>query len=193
MDVKTLCLGLLSLGDRSGYEIKKTLEENFRHFFRASFGSIYPALAELERAGHVVGRAIPQAGRPPKKVYGITPTGHTVLGRTLAGEEPRHIVRSEFLVLMYFAHLLPPDRLAHVIDDMIGQFENGLWADLEQYERTAPEMTPGQRFALGYGRAVVTTALAYLKRHRAELLRDAGGGAPETPVVADAGLAAAGD
>jgi DNA-binding PadR family transcriptional regulator len=172
MDVKTLCLGVLSLGERSGYEIKKTLEESFHHFFRASYGSIYPALAELERGGHVEGREVPQEGRPAKKVYVMTPAGRRALETALAGEEPRHVVRSEFLVLMFFAHLLPPARLAAVIDTMTVRFRDGLAADLDHYERTHADLTPGQRFALGYGRTVVAAALGYLERHRDELLRE---------------------
>jgi DNA-binding PadR family transcriptional regulator len=172
MDVKTLCLGVLSMGERSGYEIKKTLEESFHHFFRAGYGSIYPALAELERAGNVVGREVAQEGRPAKKVYAITRAGRDALGAVLAAEEPRHVVRSEFLVLMYFAHLLPSERLAQVIDLMVARFRDGLAADLDHYERTHDQLTPGQRFALGYGRTVVTAALGYLEQHRAELLAD---------------------
>ena len=49
MDVKTLCIGILSLGDASGYEIKKQLEERFSFFYDASFGSIYPALNKLQK------------------------------------------------------------------------------------------------------------------------------------------------
>ena len=48
MDVKTLCLGVLSRGAASGYEIKKQCEEGpFAHFYAAGFGSIYPALNSL--------------------------------------------------------------------------------------------------------------------------------------------------
>jgi len=170
MDVKTLCLGVLSMGERSGYEIKKTVEESFHHFFRAGYGSIYPALAELERTGLVAGREVAQEGRPAKRVYGITGTGRELLGRALAGEEPRHAVRSEFLVLMYFAHLLPAERLATVLDTMIARFRDGLAADLDDYARTHDQLTAGQRFALGYGRTVVAAALDYLERHRETLL-----------------------
>jgi len=47
---------------------------------------------------------------------------------------------------------------------------------LETIERKydGPEscrLTPGQRFALGYGRTVLTAALASCTRHRAELVR----------------------
>lgn len=193
MDVKTLCLGVLSMGERSGYEIKKTLEESFHHFFRASYGSIYPALAELERSGHVEGREVAQEGRPAKKVYGITRHGRDALGAALAGEEPRHVVRSEFLVLMYFAHLLPPDRLAEVIDRMIARFRDGLAADLEHYARTHEQLSPGQRFALGYGRTVVAAALGYLEQHRDRLVHEVRATDETGRPHGDGDLAAAGE
>ena len=58
MDVKILCLGVLSRGEASGYEIKKAFEEGpFSHFHQASFGSIYPALNALSAEGLVACRA----------------------------------------------------------------------------------------------------------------------------------------
>jgi PadR family transcriptional regulator, regulatory protein AphA len=172
MDVKTLCLGVLSAGDCSGYGIKKTIEERFHHFFRASYGSIYPALADLEREDLVAAREVEQDKRPDKKVYRITPAGRDELARRLLAEEPRHVVRSEFLVLMYFAHLLPPERAAAVLDSMIAQMEQTMWTDLAALEAAAEPLTPGQRFALGYGRTVLSAALGYIKRQRAGVLRE---------------------
>ena len=58
MNVRTLCLGILSVGEASGYEIKKEIEEGlFSHFIDASFGSIYPALTQLNAEGLVTLRA----------------------------------------------------------------------------------------------------------------------------------------
>ena len=65
MDVKTLCLGVLHLGDASGYEIKKQCEEGpFGQFFAAGFGSIYPALAALHEQGRVACHELQQEKRP---------------------------------------------------------------------------------------------------------------------------------
>ena len=110
MDVKTLCLGVLTEGDKTGYEIKRCFEEAFSHFFGAGFGSIYPALAELSRLGLVTcrerraGEAAGQEGLQPDRRR-----ASALLIDELLTTPPRHKVRSEFLVLMYFAHLLPPD------------------------------------------------------------------------------------
>ena len=122
MHVKTLCLGVLSFGDMAGYDIKKYLEEHFGHFFLAGFGSIYPALAELAREGFVAFEDREQAKRPARKVYSLTELGRANLLESLMAEEPRHKVRSEFLVLMYFAHLMPPAHVVQILESQLGQW-----------------------------------------------------------------------
>ena len=186
MDVKTLCLGVLTEGDKTGYEIKQCFEEAFSHFFGAGFGSIYPALAELSRQGLVTCRSVEQDKRPDKKVYSLTAAGQRVLTEELMTTAPRHKVRSEFLLLMYFAHLLPPERVAAIIDQMIAHWEP-LVAQIEGCIETSP--TPGMRFAAGYGRAVLGAALAYVRAQKDELLREVAE-AGERPAEA---LALAGD
>ena len=124
MDVKTLCLGVLTLRDMTGYEIKKHFEQSFAHFFVAGYGSIYPALSDLTRAGLVSCQDVAQAKRPDKKVYSITETGRAQLAAALAETPPRHKVRSEFLVLLYFAHLLSSERLAEVLDQRVRDIDS---------------------------------------------------------------------
>ena len=177
MDVKTLCLGVLSQGDKTGYEIKKCFEKCFRHFFIAGYGSIYPALAELARRGHVAARDVEQSGKPDKRIYSLTDEGLAALQGELAGAEPSHKVKSEFLVLMYFGHLLDPERLIEVLDSMIHQWERLLWDEIEEVERQheiegAKPLSPGEKFAVGYGRTVLNAALAYSRRHRDQLKRE---------------------
>ena len=183
MDVKTLCLGVLTEGDKTGYEIKRCFEDAFSHFFVAGFGSIYPALAELSRRGLVSCRSVEQEGRPDKKVYSITPEGERVLVDELMRTPPRHKVRSEFLVLMYFAHLVPPSRLAAIIDQMIARWEPTL-AEIERCMTADDVQTmPGRRFAAGYGRAVISAALAYLRAHKTDLVCDAGAAGEREPLA----------
>jgi PadR family transcriptional regulator, regulatory protein AphA len=177
MDVKTLCLGLLAERPMTGYEIKKRFETGFRHFFPAGFGSIYPALAELAQAGLVTVESVEQDKRPDKKVHRVTETGHRVLVDELVATDPRHKVRSEFVALVYFAHLLPPERVTAVLDAMMRDWERVLLDDLAQADRpgadgACPELTPGMRFALEFGRTMVSTALDYVKQQKPQLLRE---------------------
>ena len=179
MDVKTLCLGALTEGDKSGYEIKRCFEEAFSHFFVAGFGSIYPALAELSRSGLVTCENVEQEGRPDKKVYSLTPAGERLLIDELLMTPPRHKVRSEFLVLIYFAHLLPPTRLAAIIDERIAQWELTV-AGIEACAASNDAHTsPGMRFARGYGRAVIGAALSYVRANKSRLLQEVAAVDPE--------------
>ena len=169
MDVKTLCLGVLAEHPMTGYEIKKLFEQQFRHFFVAGYGSIYPALAELARAGLVTVESVEQDGRPDKKVYRITASGREQLANELSTTEPRHKVRSEFLALLYFAHLVPPARMAVILDHMTREWDEVLADDLA---RECGTMTPGQKFARDYGRMILATACAHVRCHAPALLRD---------------------
>jgi PadR family transcriptional regulator, regulatory protein AphA len=177
MDVRTLSLGVLTHGPMTGYEIKKVLEENFRHFVSASYGSIYPALAELAAAGHVTVAAVEQDKRPHKKVYELTEAGRARLVADLMATEARHRVRSEFLVLMYFAHLLPPAKVDRALGDIVASWERWLHEGIAQAEesQTGPNgspLEPGMRFALGYGRVVLGAVLDYVKGEGGTLLRE---------------------
>jgi PadR family transcriptional regulator AphA len=169
MDVKTLCLGVLAERPMTGYEIKKLFDRAFRHFFVAGYGSIYPALAELAATGLVTVENVDQERRPDKKVYQITAVGHARLTDEFAAAEPRHKVRSEFLALLYFAHLLPPARLAVILDGMLREWAQVLENDLGG---ECAELTPGQRFARGYGQVVLSAAHAYVREQAPALLAE---------------------
>ena len=174
MDIKTLCLGVLTEGEKTGYEIKQHFEEAFSHFFGAGFGSIYPALAELTRQGLVTCQSVEQDKRPAKKGYSLTSAGRQALIEDLSTTPPRHKVRSEFLVLMYFAHLLPPERVEQIIDAMLVQWQpavDAINACLEDRAAHAP-VSPGMRFAAGYGRTVLGAAMAYVREQKGGLVRE---------------------
>jgi PadR family transcriptional regulator, regulatory protein AphA len=174
MDVKTLCLGVLTERDMTGYEIKQHFEQAFSHFFGAGYGSIYPAMAELTRRGLVTCTSVEQEKRPDKKVYSLTAAGRRLLVEELMETPPRHKVRSEFLVLMYFAHLLPPARLAAIFDERMAEWEAQLaavGACIEAMEAEGGRVPPGVTFAAGYGRAVIAAARDYVALHKGELLR----------------------
>lgn len=166
MDVRTICLGILTRGDATGYEIKKLFEDGgYQHFVEASFGSIYPALNRLTEDGLVSVRAEAQEKRPDRKVYSLTGAGREAVVRALMKPLPEDRHRSPFLFAMLFSHLLPQDHVLSMIDHYIQQSEEKL-AQLTEAEPGSE--TPGERFVIGYGRAVYAAMLNYLRSHRAE-------------------------
>jgi DNA-binding PadR family transcriptional regulator len=164
MDVRTICLGILTRGDATGYEIKNLFEDDgYQHFVEASFGSIYPALNRLTEEGMVSVRAEAQEKRPDRKVYSITPAGRTALIASLLKPLPEDRHRSPFVFAMLFSDLLPEGRVASMLDAYTRQVEAKL-AQLN--ESNTRQKTSGEEFASGFGRAIYVAMLGFLKEHR---------------------------
>ena len=166
MDVKTLCLGLLSFREACGYELKKEFETTFKHFFPAGYGSIYPALADLAAAGLVRCREVPQAGKPDRKVYRITDEGRRFFAESLQNSNPQHRLRSEFLAMIYFADVMEPGRLQALLDDRVAELHESI-DHLEALEAQWDRNTPaGARFVNGFGTALAKAAADYIESQR---------------------------
>lgn len=166
MDVRTICLGILTRGDATGYEIKKLFEEDgYQHFVEASFGSIYPALNRLTEEGLVSVRAEAQEKRPDRKVYSITSEGRSALLTALMKPLPEDRHRSPFAFAMLFSHLLPPQRTRAMLDEYILQSRAKL-AQIDDHK--LDDATAGERFVMGLGHAIYGAMLDFLEGHRAE-------------------------
>ncbi|NLK96301.1 MAG: PadR family transcriptional regulator [Clostridiales bacterium] len=72
--LESLILGMVLEEDLTGYDIKKLIEKSFGIFYKASFGSLYPALKRLTEKGYVTTCEQPQGGRQ-KIFYHITEEG----------------------------------------------------------------------------------------------------------------------
>jgi len=169
MNVRTLCLGVLTAGEASGYEIKKEIEDGlFSHFIEASFGSIYPALTQLHAEGLVTVRAEEQTGKPDKKVYAITDSGRRSLASALAVVPAKDKYKSEFLFQMLLQEFISPEVMLTAIDKQLSNIRH----DLSRIaECTTSELAlPGAQFVADYGEAVLRASLACLEQKRAELL-----------------------
>jgi len=166
MDVKTVCLGMLTDGPASGYDLKKQFESTFAHFFVAGFGSIYPALASLAEQRFVTCEEVPQEGKPDRKVYRITDEGRAFLGKALENPRPCHKVRSEFLATMCFAHLMRPGMTDTVLDHRLGDIAR-YQAMFSEFESAGVDDWPaGMRFVLGFGKAIATAMENYINENR---------------------------
>jgi len=171
MDAKTLCLGVLSRGEASGYEIKKAFAEGpFSHFHQASFGSIYPALNALSSEDLIVGRAQAQDKRPDKKIYSITAKGQDALVTALMAPPATDYMRSDFLFILSFAQFLPAARVGQLIDQRIAWYREAL----ERMESCAANNTipPGASFVRGMGITVYRAAADYLEANREQLIAE---------------------
>ncbi|HEY2300925.1 MAG TPA: PadR family transcriptional regulator [Acidimicrobiales bacterium] len=166
-------LGLLKEQDLHGYELKKRLAETLGLGSGVSFGSLYPALGRLERAGavkaveaHQSGSMIPMTGslggepaafrarksaspRPRgKKVYGITDRGEALFDELLAAGSGSSDDDRGFNLRLAFARYLPPDA-------RIGMLERRRSYLLERLARTSSAIRTGLGRFDAYTKSVI--------------------------------------
>ncbi len=171
MDVKTLCLGLLSINEACGYDLKKEFESIFKHFYSAGYGSIYPALADLAENGLVSCREIPQDGKPDRKTYSITDAGRKAFDAALRNTNPQHKMRSEFLAMLYFADHIEDEHLRTLMDDRVKALRDAVLHIGRIEKEWGPDTSVGAQFVAGFGSAVAKAAADYIESNR-EMLFD---------------------
>jgi DNA-binding PadR family transcriptional regulator len=153
-------LGLLGEKDRHGYEIRRLIRDELGLVTNVSFGSLYPALARLERQGavEVVGDASTMTSVPAtpstgslsgeraaargrrtglsrglrsRKVYRLTPVGADLFNKLLAETPQQDDPRSFGLRLALARHLPPTARL-----DLLERRRAELFRRLAELEET---------------------------------------------------------
>jgi DNA-binding PadR family transcriptional regulator len=113
--VTPVILGLLSIGPRSGYEIKASVDRSTRFFWAASYGQIYPELKRLEEAGLVEGEDVPTGDRA-RRVYALTDAGRGELEAWLLGRDTTVELRDESLLRLFFADALPREQALALLE-----------------------------------------------------------------------------
>jgi PadR family transcriptional regulator, regulatory protein AphA len=169
MDVKTLCLGALTLGDATGYEIRKLFEEGpFAHFYDASYGSIYPALGRLLSEGLVDVTEMAQDGRPDKKIYRLTADGLDVFKAALAEPPTRDKIRSENIARLFFAEYMEEESLRAVYENYLREFKD-IASKLRSLDDTCSSAS--RKFTRGMGLAFYESVSEYMEQNRQEFFR----------------------
>lgn len=100
-----LILGMLSIEpNRSGYDIRKAVESSVSHFWRESYGQIYPTLKRLVAEGLIVPHQVASKGRPERQAYSLTASGAERLRAWLSAPYHDDPPRNEFLLKLFFGH-----------------------------------------------------------------------------------------
>jgi len=101
-------LGMLSLGRKSGYDIKKAIAKSTSNFWSESYGNIYPVLKKLlaEGAIHAVKDTALSGGRQ-KQLYGIAADGKRMLEDWLRQPVVHRTEDNETLLKLFFGTNVP--------------------------------------------------------------------------------------
>jgi DNA-binding PadR family transcriptional regulator len=135
-DTEYAVLGLLTFGERSGYELDKLAARSIGYFWQPAKSKIYAILPRLVDRGLAEASDVAQTGRPDKRVYRLTSAGSEELRRWLENGEPiRSVARDGLLLKLFFgAH----GDAALLRAQVAGRKERAeqLLAELEAIERT---------------------------------------------------------
>jgi DNA-binding PadR family transcriptional regulator len=105
-------LGLLAEEPRTGYDIKKEVEERLAHFWTESYGHIYPMLRRLRARRLVAVRVVGgKPGRPDRKLHTITAAGRRTFRAWFDQELAMPRPRNELLLRIILGRFAPPEAL----------------------------------------------------------------------------------
>lgn len=128
-------LGGLSVEPMTGYALRQAIRDVLGHFWSESFGQIYPALSQLERAGHVARRG---TGRPGASRYAITASGRARLAELLRQPIQSAPPRNGLLLRLFFGRQVGPHACRALVEDAKAEAERRL-ADLADVRRELEE------------------------------------------------------
>lgn len=116
--VETMILGLLSGGERHGYDLLRLMEERgFLRWTGVSKVAVYKALARLEKEGSLRSWMEKDGNMPERRVFGITAAGEERLRDAVyalcAEEEP---LRMEAVIGPAFVNVLRPDEAREALE-----------------------------------------------------------------------------
>lgn len=128
-------LGLLTFGERSGYDLTKLVNRSVGFFWSPAKSQIYAELRRLVVLGFATEREVAQRDRPDKRLYRITERGTEALRAWLerSDEEPESY-KSPFLVKVFFGHLMDRGTFVRRMREYRAQAEEGL-ATLREVDR----------------------------------------------------------
>lgn len=135
-------MGLLALGARSGYDVRRDCEQKLSHFWSESYGQIYPVLRALHERGWV--HREPAAGSGPTKYeHRLTAEGRAALREWIASPPQPLRVRNELLLKLFLGRLAEPEELESLLRqhaEGARARRDGLLAIKEALEKSRPDL-----------------------------------------------------
>ena len=138
MSLKYSILGLLHYRDMHGYQIKKTIENQFGHMWTINYGQIYPNLKKLKDEGLVTMIEETNQGEkgPSRKMYSITDKGSRIFLEWLESlPEKSMLLRDPFLMRFVFFGFGDKKRSIEIVEEQINLYNTQMKKRRENLER----------------------------------------------------------
>jgi DNA-binding PadR family transcriptional regulator len=139
-------LGLLSFGERSGYDLKKAAEAGVGYVWTAAKSQVYAVLPRLVEGGHATAKHVRQERLPDKQVYRITKRGEDAFLGWLEEPVDYFSARSPFLLKIFFGGKMSREGLfAHV-----SRKRDAAAEELAEYREIEKQIKDDERSYFGY-------------------------------------------
>ena len=191
MSLKYALLGVLSLREMSGYDIKRHFDHAVHFVWNASDSQIYRELRGMERDGLIASRLIQQESKPNKRLYRMTAEGERELDAWLVSPAERPYSKEPFLLRLFFLARVSDNDARKLLEARLNEVESLLDVAAERLRAYAdtsrssqPEMLWWQTRLIEGMRRMQSAEGAWLR----ELIRDldARGGATGTTGAVEA-------
>jgi PadR family transcriptional regulator, regulatory protein AphA len=167
-------LGILSRGPQTGYDVKKVFTTITSHFWRASYGQIYPLLKKLKDQGLVKHKTKKFSKRLDKHIYSLTAEGEKSLRKWLRSPVETQPWRIEILLRLFCGRQVPVAENIRQVEIYQRHKQEEL-VQLQEIERELQEehaADPDQPYYLltvDYGQKVVRACLEWCEESLANL------------------------
>ena len=132
----------------SGYDLKQFTDRSISNFWHAELSQIYLTLKALEKDGLITSSAVPQAGRPDRRVYTITESGQQALDywlKTPFTEIDQY--KDTLLLKLFFSANLGKDAILAQLhlqrslhQKLVNQYQTETAQDIAQTVEHAPQL-----------------------------------------------------
>jgi DNA-binding PadR family transcriptional regulator len=117
VSLKNALLGVLSLREMSGYDIKRNFDRAVHFVWNASDSQIYRELRSMEAEGLITSRLVQQEGKPNKRLYQLTDDGVSSLDRWLVSPVESPYGKDSFLMRLFFMGRVDPAEALRVLEE----------------------------------------------------------------------------
>jgi len=121
--IEMMLLGFLMDGEKTGYEIKKYMENSTDYFFNTGFSSIYPKFKKLEKDSLVQVTQKIKNGKL-NKVYILTDEGKEIFLDWLRNKPKISRIRDEALLKAFFFDHLDRDEIETQLENYVKNLES---------------------------------------------------------------------
>ena len=169
MSLPHIILGMLRKKPKSGYDLKKELNNVIHYFWEADISRIYRSLGDMQKKGWVEFTTVIQEDSPNKKVYSLTREGRRELQEWLAEPGKPTSLHNPFLAQLHFSDAIPVEAQLQVMEARLATLKE----EVKELERRAdynkmPVPLPRDALQTGVTRAMFSLEYG-IRKYRFEI------------------------